>query len=132
MNCITSARFTGFSNRTLHDVVFREMVDVLGGDEEDEIYRWFQELCIRGFLAVRAFHEEIILLVSMMRHTEMPCFRGNMMKNLKDRFKVDLPERAAAEHIKRVMDGSYLSWRSIIYDFIQSKQNKIWYSRFSF
>ena len=103
------------------------MVDIMGGSEEGASYKWFLELCIQGFLAVRPYHEAIITLVSLMLDTALPCFRGQTLKHLRDRFKPDLSERAAAEHMKNIVRGSYISWRATAYDQIQYMQNQIPY-----
>ena len=99
----------------------------MGGSEEAAPYKWFLELCIRGFLAVRPYHEAIITLVSLMLDTQLPCFRGQTLKLLRDRFKPDLSERAAADHMEKVVGRSLYSWRSIAYDQIQYMQNQIPY-----
>ena len=41
----------------------REMADLIGGGEH---YRWFVDLCVRGFLAVRAHCEDVMAAAALM------------------------------------------------------------------
>jgi phosphatidylinositol kinase/protein kinase (PI-3 family) len=52
------------------------MVEVLGGEgKESPLYKWFVELIICGFLAVRNHMEDIMAMVEPMFHSSLPCFR---------------------------------------------------------
>jgi hypothetical protein len=41
----------------------REMAELIGGGEH---YRWFVDLCVRGFLAVRAHCEDVMAAAALM------------------------------------------------------------------
>ena len=98
----------------------REFVELLDGPNS-HLFRQFRELCVKTFIALRRHCMEIILLVEMLKNgnEELKCFRGRpdlAIQQLRERFRLDLNDRACREYVNALVDDSIENWRTDWYD----------------
>lgn len=98
----------------------REFIEVLDGPES-RLFRVYRELCVRSFLVLRKHCMEIILMVEMLKsgNEELECFRGrpdDAIQQLRDRFCLNLNDRACREYVNSLVDDSVGNWRTDWYD----------------
>ncbi|PFH34950.1 hypothetical protein BESB_058370 [Besnoitia besnoiti] len=104
-----------------------EMVQLMGGHSRTEAFRFFTDLCVQGYLALREQADSIVTLVQAMLHSGLPCFKRQSLENLKWRFQLEAsPEQAAAFMEARVMDA-YDNFTTKAYDVVQHLQQGIDY-----
>lgn len=105
-----------------------EMVAVMGGSTDTQAYKWFEELCVKAFLASRPYAEIIIQMVMPMLDSGLPCFKGETtIKKLRSRFVLDKTEREAAAFFRSLIKKSVESFYTKGYDEFQRITNGIPY-----
>jgi len=109
---------TGFESAPFK--LTREFVTVLGGPDS-HLFGVFRSLCYRTFLSLRKHCHEIILLVEMLQmgNEDLACFRGrpeDAIRELRQRFRLDLNDRACLEYVNALIDESLENWRTNWYD----------------
>lgn len=104
-----------------------EMVAVMGGSTESQSYRWFEELCIKAFLASRQYTEKLTHLVILMMDSGLPCFKPETIQHFRERFVLQKSEREAADFMKDLIKKSYHSFSTKGYDQFQLMTNGIPY-----
>ncbi|KAM7223539.1 hypothetical protein V8F06_001013 [Rhypophila decipiens] len=104
-----------------------EMVAVMGGSPEHQSFKWFEELCIKSFLAARPYAEQLSQIVLLMMDSGLECFKPESVKHFKERFVLDKNEREAADFMKDLIRKSHGSYSTGIYDQFQLLTNGIPY-----
>lgn len=98
----------------------REFVELLDGPDS-YLFRTFRNLCVKTFITLRRRCMEIILLVEMLKNgnEDLQCFRGrpdDAIQQLRERFRLDLNDRACKEYVNSLVDDSIENWRTDWYD----------------
>ncbi|KAI8079556.1 uncharacterized protein B0P05DRAFT_541070 [Gilbertella persicaria] len=104
-----------------------EMVQVMGGNSEEQAFKQFSELVIKGYLACRPYAELIMQLVTLMLQSGLPCFKGETIKRMRARFQTDKSDRAAADFMIQRVKDSFENQRTVLYDYFQKVTNGIPY-----
>ena len=104
-----------------------EMVAVMGGSTASQSYRWFEELCVKSFLACRQYCEKLCHIVVLMLGSGLPCFKPETIAHLRQRFVLEKSEREAADFMMDLVKKSYSSYSTKGYDQFQLLTNGIPY-----
>lgn len=104
-----------------------EMMLVLGGLSDTQAFRWFEELCIKGYLACRPYMELIVRTVQPMLELGLPCFKEHTIRNLRKRFVPNKLEKEASLYFKGLIKKSMESFYTKGYDEFQRITNGIPY-----
>lgn len=104
-----------------------EMVAVMGGSTDHQSYKWFEELCVKAFLASRQYTEKLSQLVLLMMDSGLPCFKPETIQHFKERFVPDKSEREAADFMRGLIKRSQSSYSTGVYDQFQLLTNGIPY-----
>ena len=105
----------------------REMVSVMGGSTETQSFRWFEELCVKAFLASRQHVETLSHLVVCMLDSGLPCFKPETIRHFRERFVLEKSEREAADFARMLVKKSYANTSTKVYDEFQLLTNGIPY-----
>jgi phosphatidylinositol 4-kinase len=104
-----------------------EMVAVMGGSTDHQAYKWFEELCVKAFLASRQYVEKLSQMVLLMMDSGLPCFKPQTIQHFKERFVLEKSDREAAEFVKHLIKKSHDSRSTAVYDQFQLMTNGIPY-----
>lgn len=104
-----------------------EMLAVMGGSQDHQSFLWFEELCVKAFLASRPYAEKLSQIVLLMMESGLPCFKPESVKHFKERFVLERNERDAAQFIRDLVKKSAGSYSTGIYDQFQLMTNGIPY-----
>ncbi|KIH86276.1 phosphatidylinositol 4-kinase [Sporothrix brasiliensis 5110] len=105
-----------------------EMLAVMGGSTDQQAFQWFEELCIKAFLASRPYAEKLSQMVLLMMDSGLPCFKPESVKHFRERFVLEKTEREAAEFMRDLIKKSYASYSTGLYDQFQWMTNGIPYA----
>lgn len=105
-----------------------EMLAVMGGSTDQQAFQWFEELCIKAFLASRPHAEKLSQMVLLMMDSGLPCFKPESVKHFLERFVLEKTEREAAEFMRDLIKKSYASYSTGLYDQFQWMTNGIPYA----
>eukprot|EP00937_MAST-01D_sp_MAST-1D-sp2_P000237 g237.t1 len=104
----------------------KEMVDILGGSTEAKPFKFFMELCVKGYLAARAVRPQVNALIASMADSGLPCFHfAHTLDRLNERFKPQLNDIRAAKYMRKLVFDANQKATTTIYDGIQKLQNNI-------
>lgn len=104
-----------------------EMIAVMGGSTQSQPFKWFEELCVKAFLAARQHAEKLSHLVIVMLDSGLPCFKPETIQHFKERFVLDKSEREAADFMRSLVRWSGKSHSTGVYDQFQLLTNGIPY-----
>lgn len=105
-----------------------EMIEILGGNRSAEPFRCFVDLTVQGFLVAREIAINLLVAVTSMMDSGLPCFlhKDNNLDQLRDRFFLHLSDGEAAIKMRNLIDDAANKWTTIAYDGIQKLQNNIY------
>ncbi|XP_058863329.1 phosphatidylinositol 4-kinase beta isoform X1 [Acipenser ruthenus] len=103
-----------------------EFVDVMGGLDGD-MFNYYKMLMLQGLIAARKHMEKVVQIVEIMQQgSHLPCFHGSStVRNLKERFHMNLPEEQLQVLVEQMVDGSMRSITTKLYDGFQYLTNGI-------
>lgn len=104
-----------------------EMLAVMGGSTEHQSFKWFEELCVKAFLAARPYAEKLSQIVLLMMDSGLPCFKPETVSHFKERFVLDRNEREAAMFVRDLVKKSANNYSTAVYDQFQLMTNGIPY-----
>ncbi|KAK6202990.1 phosphatidylinositol-4 kinase [Scheffersomyces amazonensis] len=104
-----------------------EMIMVLGGRDDTQAFKWFEELCVKGYLACRPYMETIVRCVNPMLDSGLPCFKDSTIKKLRQRFVPSKSDKDACIFFRGLIKKSMESFYTKGYDEFQRLTNGIPY-----
>ncbi|KAI2629573.1 hypothetical protein GGR54DRAFT_628129 [Hypoxylon sp. NC1633] len=104
-----------------------EMLAVMGGSTDHQAFKWFEELCVKAFLACRPHADKLSQIVLLMMESGLPCFKPESVRYFKERFVLERNEREAAEFVRDLVRKSAGSYSTMVYDQFQLMTNGIPY-----
>ena len=116
----------GFENAAFK--LSQEMVDLMGGDLQSDIFRIFEDLTVKGFLVARSVMGALMTIVSAMVDSGLPCFmhKEDNVHKMQQRFFPHCCDNEAAALMRGLVRDAACKWTTVAYDGIQKLQNNIY------
>ncbi|ADM12530.1 phosphatidylinositol 4-kinase [Encephalitozoon intestinalis ATCC 50506] len=102
----------------------KEIEELLGGisGKGFEIY---QELMVKGFLALRRHSKDLVMMVDSFSNSRLPCYKKNAVENFALRFRLELSDKNARRFVQSLIAESSQKFRTWMYDQYQKITNNI-------
>lgn len=95
----------------------------MGGGADEQAFNQFSQLVVKAYLACRPYAGQICQLVTLMLESGLPCFKGETIQRMQNRFQLGRSERAAADFIMLRIKDSCENRRTVMYDYFQKLTN---------
>jgi hypothetical protein len=124
---LTNSPGGNFGFETAPFKLTKEMIDIMGG-YNDEMFLYYQILIYQGFIALRKYFAELVLILEMMLPGQhLPCIQDPLraVKDFKMRFFITLTEEQVLETVKDLVNTAAEHWKTTQYDYFQKTSNSI-------
>lgn len=102
----------------------KEIEELLGG-VSGKGFKIYQELMVKGFLALRRRSKDLVMVVDSFIESELSCYRSNAVENFLLRFRLELSDKSARAFILSLIAESSQKFRTWMYDQYQKLTNNI-------
>ncbi|UYI26243.1 phosphoinositide 4-kinase [Encephalitozoon cuniculi] len=102
----------------------KEIEELLGGTS-GKGFEIYQELMVKGFLALRRRSKDLVMMVDSFVDSELPCYRRNAVENFILRFRFELSDKNARRFVLSLIAESSQKFRTWMYDQYQKITNNI-------
>ncbi|KHN68810.1 phosphoinositide 4-kinase [Ordospora colligata OC4] len=102
----------------------KEIEELLGG-VSGKGFEIYQELMVKGFLALRRNSKNLVMIVDSFVESKLPCYKKNAVENFILRFRHELSDKNAKRFIMSLIAESSQKFRTWMYDQYQKLTNNI-------
>jgi phosphatidylinositol 4-kinase A len=102
----------------------KEIEELLGGTS-GEAFRIYEDLMIKGFLALRRRSKDLVMIVDSFMGSGLSCYKKRAVENFISRFRFELSDKNAKRFILSLISESSQKFRSWVYDQYQKLTNNI-------
>lgn len=102
----------------------KEIEELLGGIS-GKGFKIYQELMIKGFLALRRRSKDLIMMMDSFADSKLPCYKKNAVENFILRFRLELSDKNARRFVLSLIAESSQKFRTWMYDQYQKITNNI-------
>lgn len=102
----------------------KEIEELLGGTS-GKGFRIYQDLMVKGFLALRRRSKELVMMMDSFVESKLSCYKDNAVENFILRFRFELSDKNARTFILSLIAESSQKFRTWMYDQYQKLTNNI-------
>lgn len=102
----------------------KEIEELLGG-VSGKGFEIYQELMIKGFLALRRQSKDLVMMMDSFIESRLPCYKKNAIENFILRFRFELSDKNAGRFVQSLIAESSQKFRTWMYDQYQKLTNNI-------